>query len=247
MAYPATAHAMRPFDGTDAAVTEEGELEIEFGPAFAKDGGGYSAVTMPALAWNLGVAPGWELSVDTTTVLPVTDDPSSAYDAQTEVQLKTMLRDGCLQGGDGPSVASELRVTVSDQPGEMGRGSALALIASQQFESVTLHFNGEISRELADQYELFGSVIVQGSEDLVVRPASELAMSYEIGASIKYSAAAVAIWQLDEALALDAGAVASVTGEGTPGEELRFGLTWSTVLWHAHQATPISAIHDAHL
>jgi hypothetical protein len=58
------AWAYRPFDGTDAAVAETGEMEIEFGPAGYLRTGSQSWLVAPAAIANLGVASGWELVLE---------------------------------------------------------------------------------------------------------------------------------------------------------------------------------------
>src|SRR5205823_14938085 len=55
-----TAQAYRPFDGTDAAVAETGELEIEFGALEYRRGAAERALFAPNLRINYGFTPGWE-------------------------------------------------------------------------------------------------------------------------------------------------------------------------------------------
>jgi hypothetical protein len=52
--------AFWPFDGTDAAVAGPGELELELGPAGLLREGSERTLIAPAIAFNLGVAEGWE-------------------------------------------------------------------------------------------------------------------------------------------------------------------------------------------
>jgi hypothetical protein len=52
------AQAMRPFDGTDAAVVRQGGLEFEFGYLGLLREDGRTFLSSPALVANLGVAPG---------------------------------------------------------------------------------------------------------------------------------------------------------------------------------------------
>ena len=51
----APAWAYRPFDGTDAAVAEPGEMEIEFQPAGAKGSEGQKILIAPATVFNFGL------------------------------------------------------------------------------------------------------------------------------------------------------------------------------------------------
>src|SRR5437764_6413820 len=55
-----TAQAYRPFDGTDAAVAETGELEIEFGALEYLREATERALFAPNLRINYGFVPGWE-------------------------------------------------------------------------------------------------------------------------------------------------------------------------------------------
>src|SRR6202047_4498998 len=55
-----TAQAYRPFDGTDAAVAETGELEIEFGALEYLREAAERALFAPNLRINYGFTPGGE-------------------------------------------------------------------------------------------------------------------------------------------------------------------------------------------
>jgi hypothetical protein len=52
--------AYRPFEGTDAAVADLGELETELGPAEPLRTGSLRLLTAPEMVLNLGIAEGWE-------------------------------------------------------------------------------------------------------------------------------------------------------------------------------------------
>src|SRR4051812_11197654 len=66
------AAAYRPFDGTDAAVADPGEAEVEFGPAGVLRQGSERTLIAPALVLNLGIAKNWEavLQSEAQTTLP---------------------------------------------------------------------------------------------------------------------------------------------------------------------------------
>jgi hypothetical protein len=61
-ATPAVAY--RPFDGTDAAVADAGQLEIELGPAEYLRVGSERTLFAPSARFNYGFAPGWEATVE---------------------------------------------------------------------------------------------------------------------------------------------------------------------------------------
>ena len=54
------AWAYRPFDGTDAAVAETGEVEIELGPVEYLREGAERTLLAPNVRINYGFIPGWE-------------------------------------------------------------------------------------------------------------------------------------------------------------------------------------------
>src|SRR5690242_2588373 len=63
-AWPGAALAYRPFDGTDAAVADVGELEIEFQPAGIRRHGAQRTLVAPATVLNFGFAERWELVLE---------------------------------------------------------------------------------------------------------------------------------------------------------------------------------------
>jgi len=63
VALPRPAFAYRPFDSTDAAVAEKGDLELELGPlGFLKTDADRFLVA-PSAIFNLGIARQWELAL----------------------------------------------------------------------------------------------------------------------------------------------------------------------------------------
>jgi hypothetical protein len=245
LAMPGRAHAMRPFDGTDASVAEEGELELELGPSLAMDRTRPNALTVPAMAWNLGIAPGWEMSLDTTATVPFELGQARDYTSTSELSLKTMLREGSLQGEAGPSIASEVHLVLPDKPGDVGIGSSLALLVSNRFELVTLHLNAAAARAEAQSYEVFVGFIAEASDELVVRPVTEVTITRPLDGAAVYSVLGGAIWQINDALSLDAATVGTANSEGELGSEVRLGFTWATTLWHPRTSPPAQEDHLA--
>src|SRR5262249_43884296 len=118
------AWAYRPFDGTDAAVADTGEFELELGPAATVRRKSFD-FALPAAVLNLGFAPGWEAVFDIKNILTVARAlPHRVTDqaADTDLLVKAVLRRGCLQGGTGPSLATELGVLLPNANGEIGVG-----------------------------------------------------------------------------------------------------------------------------
>ena len=54
------AYAYRPFDGTDAAVADPGEAEVELQPAGAQWSRGQNLLTAPQVVFNYGFLENWE-------------------------------------------------------------------------------------------------------------------------------------------------------------------------------------------
>jgi hypothetical protein len=227
-----SAHAYRPFDGTDGAVAGTGEFELELGPAYTVEAG-QRQVLLPSLVLNLGIMPGWEMVFDTKNIVPLNRGPGegAVYLGDTDVVFKTLLRHGCLQEGTGPSIATEYGVLLPNVNGEHGLGGVINLILSQQVEPLTFHFNVEGERNLAGHYEGFTSLMAEGPQFSVARPVTELAVVHEFGADTKFSVLLGTIAEVDEALDLDLALVGS-TLAGEFGGEVRLGLTWTIPVWH---------------
>ena len=71
LSYGSGALAYRPFEGTDAAVSDLGELEIELGPAEPSREGRQHFLTAPEAVFNLGLAKDWELVLQGQAVMAV--------------------------------------------------------------------------------------------------------------------------------------------------------------------------------
>ena len=60
LAWTSEAFAYRPFDGTDAAVADPGEVEIELQPAGAQWSREQNLLIAPAVVYNYGFLENWE-------------------------------------------------------------------------------------------------------------------------------------------------------------------------------------------
>ena len=94
--------ALRPFDGTDAAVADFGELEIEFQPAGRLQEGSNVSVLGPVTTLNYGFAKDWEAVVQGQLTTPLSSSESPIFN-NAAVLLKTVLRSGSLQENLGPA------------------------------------------------------------------------------------------------------------------------------------------------
>jgi hypothetical protein len=108
--WPAAALAYRPFDTTDAAVAEKGEVELEVGPLHWLRAEGETLLIAPALVANFGVCEHWELVLEGKHLRRLNAGTTESRSAlvDTALSAKGVLREGSLQGSRGPSVATEL-------------------------------------------------------------------------------------------------------------------------------------------
>src|SRR5436190_14218441 len=88
------AEAYRPFDGTDAAVAERGEMEIELGPVEYLREGPERALLAPDLRINYGFIPGWEAALEGKLTHGLTAGIPGASLVESQALLKGVLREG---------------------------------------------------------------------------------------------------------------------------------------------------------
>jgi hypothetical protein len=135
-AVPALAY--RPFDGTDAAVADFGEVEIEFQPVGVLHAG--STKPLSDAIFNYGFAERWELVLQSTAQpLPEGAGPLSVPNA---AFLKYVLKPGVLQDKPGTSIATEFGPLLPNVGGS-GLGFSWTGILSQRWEWGTVHLNIE--------------------------------------------------------------------------------------------------------
>src|SRR5438094_2728119 len=136
-----TGQAYRPFDGTDAAVAETGELEIEFGALEYLREAAERVLFAPNLRINYGFTPGWEAVLEGELAHGLTAGIPRTSLVGNGVFLKGVLREGSLQEKPGPSIATEFGVLLPGVHYERGTGVSLAGIVSQRWDWGTVHFN----------------------------------------------------------------------------------------------------------
>jgi len=235
MTWSHDAQAYRPFDGTDAAVADPEEFEIELGPAGLLREGSDRTLIAPALVLNLGVFENWEavLQGQAETALP----PATARTAVVGngAFLKGVLRQGTLQDKPGPSVATEFGMLLSGINDEAGIGGSWAAIVSYRLSpNVTIHFNAETALTRQQHGDVFLSTIAEGPVNWTVRPVAEVLYEREFGAFDTVSGLLGAIWQVREDIAVDVG-----VREGRLNDrsltELRLGVTFGFPLWGARE------------
>jgi hypothetical protein len=220
--WAAPAAAYRPFDGTDAAVADVGELEIEFQPAGFVHTTSTTALAGPNAVFNYGFAQRWELVLQAAAqAFPdgagPTNVPNGAF-------LKYVVQPGVLQGKPGPSVATEFGALLPNIGGS-GVGFSWTGIASQRWQWGTVHFNVATNYTPDQHPDVFVDAIIEGPHQWTVRPVMEIYADSVVGQTRTYSALVGAIWQVRDSLAVDVG-VRYALVNGQPVNELRAGVTF---------------------
>jgi hypothetical protein len=138
------AEAYRPFDGTDAAVAETGEIEIELGPIEYLRGGAERTLLAPDLRINYGFIPGSEAALEGKLTHGLTAGVPGTSLVESQALLKGVLREGTLQEKPGPSIATEFGVLLPGINDQHGTGAVLNGIVSQRWDWGTVHLNAQI-------------------------------------------------------------------------------------------------------
>jgi hypothetical protein len=220
------ARAYRPFDGTDAAVAETGEVEIELGPIeYLRDGADRSLFA-PDVRINYGLTPGWEASLEGDVAQGLTTGTPVVSLIESEALLKRVLREGSLQEKPGPSIATEFGILLPGVNDEHGTGAILTGIVSQRWHWGTVHLNAQIELTREQHADYFLDTIIEGPYDWVVRPLAEIFYQNDIGEFRTRSALIGAIWQVQDNIAVDFGLRGARVNDHTMGE-IRAGVTFA--------------------
>jgi hypothetical protein len=220
------AQAYRPFDGTDAAVAEPGQVEIEFAPAEYLREGRVRTLFAPSTVLNYGVAPGWEGVVEGQVAHSLSGGPGGASLVGNSAFVKGVLREGALQQKTDPSIATEFGVLLPGIRADHGTGASLAGILSQQWSWATIHLNAVASLTRQQHADLFVGGIAEGPHDWPVRPVAEVFYDRDFTATATRSALIGAIWQVRDDVAVDFGLRGARAGDHTAGE-IRLGVTFA--------------------
>jgi hypothetical protein len=168
--------AYRPFDGTDAAVAETGEMEIELGPVeYLRDGAQRTLLT-PDLRINYGFIPSWEAALEGKLTHGLTAGVPGTSLVESDALLKGVLREGSLQERPGPSIATEFGVLLPGINDQHGIGAVLNGIVSQRWDWGTTHLNAQIALTRERHADYFLDTIIEGPHDWPVRPVAEIFM-----------------------------------------------------------------------
>jgi len=222
---PSPVFAYRPFDGTDAAVAKQGEMEIELQPAGVIREGSQTTLIAPATRFNYGLTDEWEAVVEGQLETPLSPSGPTIL-AEPAAFLKGVLRQGSLQDKAGISIATEFGVLLPDSSGDSGVGASIAGIASQRWDWGAIHLNAATAVTRDHHGDLFLGTIFEGPSKWKVRPVAEVFYEEEFGKSHIVSGLLGAIWQVRDDLAFDVGLRHAVTN-GHSVNEIRAGLTFA--------------------
>jgi hypothetical protein len=219
------AAAYRPFDGTDAAVADPNEMEIEFQPVGALWQSSNKSLVGPWAVLNYGFADRWEAVLEGKGIIPLS--PSGPFEmTDTAFSLKNVVVPGSLQDRTGPSVATEIGLLLPEVHGDSSRfGASLTGIVSQRWDWGTVHFNAAALLTRQQTGEAFTSIIIEGPAKWTVRPVAEVFYEQEINQSTTISGLIGLIWQVRDNLSFDVAFRHAIT-DGHPIDEIRAGTTF---------------------
>jgi hypothetical protein len=217
--------AYRPFDGTDAAVANLNEVEIELQPAGRLQTGSQSTLIAPEVVYNYGFADRWEMVLQGQLETPLSPGGPTSL-AAAGAFLKYVLRPGVLQDRPGVSIATEFGPLLPGVNTDPGVGFSWAGIVSQRWDWGTAHFNVETNLTRDQHGEAFLDVILEGPSKWKVRPVFEMFYDKIWTQSETRSVLLGAIWQVKDELSFDAAfRYALVNGHAV--NEIRAGLTFA--------------------
>src|SRR6516165_6486001 len=161
LGWTSQAHAYRPFDGTDAAVADPGEVEVELQPAAAQWSREQNLLIAPAVVYNYGLTENWEAVLESQLQTPFSPSGPTTLSASGAF-LKHIIRPGALQDKAGPSIATEFGVLLPDSNGDSRFGASIDTIVSQRWEWGTAHLNiaAELTRD--QRGAVFTDLILEG-------------------------------------------------------------------------------------
>jgi hypothetical protein len=228
--WPQAAFAYRPFDSTDPAVADPGELEIEFSPVSFRRGDAGDTWIASQLKVNYGIAPNWEFVIESQGEHPQFDGLQSVM-VDNAVFLKHVVREGTLQEQPGPSIAIEVGALLPGINDESGVGAEVAGIIGGLWSWGAVYVTAAAALNREQKGEMFLGAIIEGPLDWTVRPVAEIVYEREFGTSSEVFAGLLGIiWEAREGLAFDL-AVRQAAVDGEPETEIRAGLTFAFSLF----------------
>jgi hypothetical protein len=223
---PSLACAYRPFTGTDAGVATLDKLEVEFGPLGYLRTGSERQLISPELNIVYGAGSGFEFGAGARRLVLMSPDAQDAHPRIDDIEIaaKKLLKAGSVQDKAGLSVAAE-GVLLIPSSREHRFGAGLLLVASQSWENLALHLNGEASRTREGDAGRFVSLIAEGPGLWGVRPVSEAAVERVGEESTLHTLLMGFIWETRSGLAMDLGYTLGYADVRI--SEYRAGVTWN--------------------
>ncbi len=227
ISWAGTSFAYRPFDSTDAAVADVGQLEVELGPVGFRRTDEERTVIAPAYVLNFGFVKNWELVLEGRREhsLPPAEDTRGRFVGDA-LFLKGVRREGVLQEKSGPSVAVEFGPLLPGINDEQGWGASWLGIVSQRWSEGTIHFDLGAALTREHRGDLFVGTIIEGPYDWTVRPVAEVVYEREFNTIEIYSVLGGAIWKVSDDLSFDFG-LREAWVNRQPVTEIRAGLTFA--------------------
>jgi hypothetical protein len=223
--------ALRPFDGTDAAVADPQSVEVEFQPLGYLREADERWLLFPQVTVNYGAGSGWEFNLAVSRLMAMTDEqpaPSPQFE-DFELGVKRVLRAGLMQDKKGPSLATEADVLLPTSD-EKGAGAEIALIYSDHYRWVGLHVTGELARTREHELGRFGSVIFELFDRHSAHPVMELTAEREGEETTTLGLLGGVLWEPRERLVLDIGLRTSYADQHNA--EVRAGITFGKHVPH---------------
>lgn len=223
---PAPAHAYRPFTGDDAGVAGLHKLEVEFGPIGYLRAGAERQLIGPELAITYGAGSGIEFGAGARRLILMSPDAEGVNPTIDDIEItaKRLLKAGSLQDKEGLSLAAEGAVLIPSSS-EHRFGVGLLLVASQSWEDLALHLNGEASKTRDGDAGRFVSLIAEGPARWGVRPVAEAAAERDGEEATVNTLLLGFIWETRSGLAMDLGYTLGYADERLA--EFRAGVTWN--------------------
>jgi hypothetical protein len=219
------AFAYRPFDGTDAAVADLNQIEIEFQPFGWQGDASQKTLIAPGMRFNWGFAERWEFVIEGQLETPLSPGGASSLTANGAF-LKYVVKPGVLQEQTGLGIATEFGPLLPDINGDRGTGFSWAGIVSQRWDWGAAHLNFETNLTRDQHGEAFLSVILEGPAKWTVRPVAEVFYDKIWTQTEIYSGLIGAIWQVKDNLSFDVAYRYGVVNR-EPVNEIRAGLTFA--------------------
>ncbi len=158
---PQPAFAYRPFDSTDPAVADPGELEIEFSPvSFRRDDSGDTWIA-PQLKLNYGIAPNWEFVIEGQGEHPQFEGAAQRHGRQRRLPQTRRAR-GHAPGADGSKHRHRIRRALARDQRRAGLGAEVAGIIGNQWSWGAIYFTAAAALDRDNRGEMFLGTIIEG-------------------------------------------------------------------------------------